>query len=83
MISVILGRLLGWRMPLEIMDTTEGGNLLTVKDVRLVAGQQLLQFGSAVCRRAARRSQIVKEEKLATVGALESQIQLLAGSIKV
>jgi hypothetical protein len=67
-------------MLLKIMDTTEGGNFLTIKDVRLVAGQQLLRFGSAVCRRAARCFQIVKEEKLSTVGALESQIQSLAES---
>ena len=70
-------------MLLKIMDATEGGDFLTVKDVRLVAGQQLLRFGSAVRRRAARCFQIVKQEKLSTVGALESQLQPLAETIKI
>lgn len=49
-------------MLLEIMETTEGGNLLAVKDVRLVTGEQLLRRGSAARRKAACGFRIVKEE---------------------
>ena len=57
------------------MYTTEGGNLLTVKDVKLVTGQSLLGCENVVRRRAVRYLQIVKEEKLSAVGALESQLR--------
>ena len=49
-------------MLLEIMDTTEGGNLLAVKDAWLLTGEQLLGCESAVCQRAAYGFWIVKEE---------------------
>ena len=39
MILVTPRRLLVWWMLLEIMDTTEGGNLLAVKHVRLITGE--------------------------------------------
>lgn len=66
-------------MLLEIMYTTEGGDLLTVKDVRLVAGQSLLGCADVVRRRAVRYLQIVKEEKLSAVGAWESQLRSSKG----
>lgn len=58
-------------MLLEIMDTTEGGNLLAVKDVRLVACELLLGCGSAVRRRAARCVCVVREEKLPAADVLK------------
>lgn len=51
------------------MDATEGGNLPTMKEIKLFAGGQLFWFVSAVRRSAACCFQIVKEEKLSTVGA--------------